>query len=297
MANARITQNDVETLIPFSTPDADALIQAMMLDSPKALWIFGDVAGATTAYDFVSRQQATYQGGYTLHTPTGLLGPAGYGDLLNGTSGYIQIAAPGWGLTDTFTYEAIVQCTAVGTINERLLDINPSGGPQIFKNNGTLDHWQIESQSGTTISESTSTLGSGLHLLGWTKATTTNHMYQDGTDVTGSVTNAAIAGAAGDVILGKHRSSAGDYFNGSYILFAAYGTALSSARMAAHAAAMKSFTGSLVTQDLIEVLHQSADTYAKLSQRPVEVLYANSSAAARITQDVIEVLYPDLQGL
>lgn len=185
-------------------------------------------ASGTTANDSMLLDDGTYTGTVTLGQ-TGL----SYDEqtrtsvLLDGTTGYINVPASKLAaLGDNFTIVTGLKRSAMGGTNLRLYDRNPSGDAQIFisSNTGTVDHWQIAAQSsGTNIAESTTILNTSPHLIAWTKAGATNHMYQDGQDVTPtSVTNVTIAGATGSLVIGQIRTLGSGFFNGylqDYVLY------------------------------------------------------------------------------
>jgi hypothetical protein len=199
--------------------------------SPIAYWRFGESTG-TNAADEVGLDAGVYTGGFTLGTPGLLPGErASTSVLLNGTTGYINVAAasltaPG----DTFTWMAWVKRTATGGVAQRLYDRNASADFQVFINSGTLNHWQLEAQADGVESESSTTLDTNPHFLVATKAGATVHLYQDGVDVTGAVTNTTIVGASGSLIIGQSRAQTNvDPYNGALQEYALFNTALTAA--------------------------------------------------------------------
>lgn len=174
-------------------------------------------ASGTTANDAIARDDGTYQPSVTV-AQTGLssIEPTRTSILLNGTTGYTTVNAPYVPNTgDVFTWMLGIKRTSTGGLAQRLWDRNASNDFQIFissANGGTLDHWDIEWQGGgVAMCVSTSTLDTNPHLLIATKNGAAIHLYQDGVDVSGAITNQTVTGATGSIIIGAHRNGGSDF--------------------------------------------------------------------------------------
>jgi hypothetical protein len=199
---------------------------------------FGEPSG-TVAIDALALDDGTYSGGITV-AQSGLsaIESTRTSVLFNGTSGSVTVPAPYVpSLGDNFTWMMAVDRTATGGTAQRLYDRNASGDFQIFissANGGTVDHWDIEWQGGgAAMCVSTSTLDTNPHLLIATKAGATIKLWQDGVDVTGSITNQTVTGATGSIIVGMHRSGGSDFYNGKAQDFALWNRAITAAEVAA----------------------------------------------------------------
>lgn len=198
-------------------------------DSPAAYWRLDDAA--TPAVDIANAHNGVVTAGTFGVTPSATAD----GDTamtFNGTTSVITVPTaaslhPG----DTFSIEAWFKTTAIagaelvdsGAANDYQLGITGAG--KLF----------AQKRGVATIMTSTGAYNDGVwHHVVWTKATTTNHLYVDGVDVTPAVTNAAIVGGATSITIGN---GADGFFAGSLDEVAFYGVALSPVQVAAHYAA------------------------------------------------------------
>ena len=80
-------------------------------------------------------------------------------------------------------------------------------------------------------------MGTGWHHLVVTKSGASVHLYQDGVEVTGTVTNRTLTNGTAQLVLGARRGTASAFLDGLLDEVAIYKTALTPAQVAAHYAA------------------------------------------------------------
>lgn len=194
-------------------------------------WRLGAASG-TTACDSAGLNPGTYTGGVTLGQAGGLSGDSDSAALFNGTTGWVSIAPLSTLNTgDTFTVEGwLKRGTTGGTANQVIASKQGSAWTLAFNSANKL-----VLQSGTTvISTSTATVTdtSAWHYVAATKAGAAVHLFLDGADVTGAVTNMTLANSTSPLAIGQ--SGNAGWFNGRLDEVALYNVALSSAQMSGH---------------------------------------------------------------
>jgi hypothetical protein len=88
-----------------------------------------------------------------------------------------------------------------------------------------------------TIAHATVAMGTGWHHIVVTKNGSAVHIYQDGVDVTGPVTNRTLTDGTAPLLLGARRGGTSAFLDGSIDEVAVYKTVLSASQVAAHYAA------------------------------------------------------------
>lgn len=215
-----------------------AYTTAVLADTPVGFWELAEPSG-TTATDQMAHQNGTYTNvtGVTLGQ-TGIAGGATAALFTAANSGYVNIpsnASIPFG--DTFTIEAWVKRVSTGTIQG--IFAGPTGAP-VFRFNAADQLDCVKGQTGDLGHASvTLTDTAGFHHCVWTKATTTTHIYLDGSDVTGTISNLVMATGNGIASIAADKSSASplNFFDGTICMVAYYTTALSSTQVSAHYAA------------------------------------------------------------
>lgn len=213
-------------------------VSQVLADGAVAFYELGEASG-TTATDQTGNANGTYVGSIT-YGVTGLTGTAPITAIRNATASASNrmtgssVAANQ--LADTFTLEVWVKRTATQSAVQRIVGGGNTGGPQLGFD--ATNHLSATKQGiGGAIATSSSTLTdtASYHHLVWTKATTTSHLYIDGTDVTSAGTNQTFAtNTIGWWALmdgsGNNPPPAGTTF----AMYAVYPTALSAATVANH---------------------------------------------------------------
>jgi Concanavalin A-like lectin/glucanases superfamily len=169
-------------------------VSTCLADGAVGLYQMAESSSASAVVDEKGNQNGTY--GNTAGITVGQTGIPGGGGVtatrfVKASAGFMQVvdnAAQHVG--DTFTLEIWVKLASTGIVHG-LLDGGAGSTPYMRINaNGTVEVIKsgvasIETSTGTITDTTT------FHQLGWTKATTTNHIYIDGATSDGTVTNAA----------------------------------------------------------------------------------------------------------
>lgn len=199
-------------------------------DSPAVWARLGETSG-TAAIDQVGGASGTYAGGYTLAQSSLLASDSDPAVLLTAASlGDIMFAARvAFDVGDIFTIEAWVKLTSVGAV-QTIFGKGANAPILRFTSSGNL---LLRKNSVGDIATTTTTFitGTVYHVVA-TKSAAAVHLYVNGVDVTGAVTNQTCANTADNVHVGSAAGS--DYLNGILDEFAIYPTALSAGRVLAH---------------------------------------------------------------
>jgi mannan endo-1,4-beta-mannosidase len=152
-------------------------------------WETNEAAGATVAADSKGTNHATAYGGVTF----GVDGPFAGAKAVtfNGSSGYLNAGnAASLNLGDTFAYELWLNFSSTGGDTQGLIGKG--------WNSGSLRIWWDQRlallRNGAAASAlSADVIPTGWHHVAVTKAGASNHLYLDGVDATGTVTNQTCA--------------------------------------------------------------------------------------------------------
>jgi prepilin-type N-terminal cleavage/methylation domain-containing protein len=165
-----------------------------------------DEGTGTTAYDFSGNgNNGTWHGtqagtsGYYSAGDTDMWPYAGYFD---GSTDYVATnAATSLVVGDVFTLSAWVKVTG-STNDSQVITYNAGGGmPSLQINSGYI---RIVAGGVSQIGTSTVAIqDSNWHYIAWTKNGSTNAIYLDGTNVTGSLTNITMLSTVAQVYLGS----------------------------------------------------------------------------------------------
>jgi RHS repeat-associated protein len=212
---------------------------AVLTDQPAAYWRLNELSGTTANNELANTSWGSYLNGPYLAVP----GSSELAARFNGVDNYVAIGnTPALSIGDTFTVEAWVKLNGTTGFNQRILDKGTRGVALEYNGHVSLLQAGVEN-----IATSTATLTSdGLfHQLVATKSGSSVHLYLDGSDVTGSVTNSTVDGTTGDLWIGRSSQSANEYLRADVADVAYYPTVLSAARVAAHysAAACTNISG------------------------------------------------------
>lgn len=207
-----------------------ALIKA---DGATVCWRLAEASG-TTAADSVDSAPGTYGGTFTLGQAT--LQPDGTtGVLLDGTSGVITIAdAAALHLGDVFTIEGWIKYTSTPVALVGLLHATTANAPSVRVD--ATGHLVLQASGGSVIVTATTAIADTTwHHVAITKTGSVVHLYLDGVDVTGTVTNSTLVSTAAGFTLGA--IGAANFFGGTMADWALYPTALSSSQVSVHVTA------------------------------------------------------------
>lgn len=208
-------------------------------DGAISFWWLGETSGSTAA-DSADSNPGTYQSGCTLNQAGLLPGvPSQASVKCAGGSSFtgITIGNPSnLNVGDTFTLEIWAMPTSFSAGNMTLIGGNGNNGASGAYVYRVDTSGKVEILKSNVASIGTSTIALSLntayHIV-WTKATSTNHIYVNGVDVTGSISNQTI-GSTSDVDIGGQDGTVYDGFTGYLQAAAIYGSALSAFQVANH---------------------------------------------------------------
>jgi hypothetical protein len=219
--------SDVATV---TTPSALAYRDIVMADGPIAFWRFGEASGSNAASE-TGIGAGTYNGGFVLGRPGAMVGDPNTSLALNGSTGYMSAphSSP-LNFGDAFSFEAWFMRTTLGT--DQRLFFKGTGSAVVQLNTSNRIRFAKSGAGDIAYSSITLTDTSKWHHLVVTKNGSAVHIYIDGVDVTGTVTNLSFVNTTSAINIGRDPS--GQYFNGGLDEVAVYGYALSPARVLAH---------------------------------------------------------------
>lgn len=228
----------------------------VLADSPLVYWPFDEALGASVAVDASGN-------GRNLSIPGGSTAPAGGGVAVRPSAssafyfdGNDRLTLPSatWMQAGSFTFEAwILQLTSSSYRAIISRDGTTSGnrGPTLYAVNGKLSlHVTGDIFGATAFAVSTA------HHVAATYDGTTIRLYLDGV-IDGSATATVPNMGAHELVVGASHAATAGYnfgFHGRISDVAYYGSALSSARIAAHYAAGISVTAPTITGTLAATL-------------------------------------------
>lgn len=239
------------------THQSNAYVDAVMQDTPAVYHITQEASGAT-AFDYsLNDKDGTYGGGLTLNDAVDPASPSVLGNhvRLDGTSGYLALESSGW-LTPAsgFTFEGVFYIRSWGTW-ARIFDFanatNTTDMLLAANNAGAMAlGW-----AGTNYNYSPR-----FSTLGWTHVAITVTsagsvvVYADGAKLTTFTVPAPTNAARSLKYVGKSNYATDPYLAGSLTHIAVYNSALSSARIAAHAQTALPYVGGQVAAVTTESL-------------------------------------------
>ncbi|MBV9213984.1 MAG: metallophosphoesterase [Actinobacteria bacterium] len=194
-------------------------------------WRLGESSG-TAACDAVGSNTGTYQGGYTLGQTGALNGDPDTALGLNGSNGIVSVPhSSSLDVGDKFTLEAWVKRGSVGGSNNQavasqqakawLLMFNPS------------NHLVLRDATVADVASSKATVtDNAWHQVAVTKNGSAVHLYIDGVDQTGSVSNQTLQTNTLPLTIGQ--SSGTSYWNGTIDEVSLYSRDLSASEIQSH---------------------------------------------------------------
>jgi concanavalin A-like lectin/glucanase superfamily protein/calcineurin-like phosphoesterase family protein len=194
-------------------------------------WRLGDTAG-TSACDSWGSNAGTYTGGYTLGSVGAIAGEANTAATFNGSNGYVTVPhSSSLDVGDNFSVEAWVKRASFGApAYQAIASQGANSWMFAFLNNNTLVLRQAT--VGNVVSSRTTVTDTKWHHVAVTKSGASVHLYIDGVDVTGTVSNLTMANNTIPLSIGQ--SSSTSYWNGTLDEVALYRAALSAAQIKSH---------------------------------------------------------------
>jgi hypothetical protein len=227
----------IRTVLPSAIPPPINYQGIILADSPAGYWRLGEPSG--TAADNLGSGGAANDGTYVGSPTLGAAGAiAGDADTamgpLDAATQYVSIPVDAaLNVGDVFTLEAWVSRGSLGVDHRAIFSGNTNAGYLRITDTGYL---QLVKCDIADIVLSTSTVPTGWHHVAATKNGADVHLYIDGADVTGTVTNATCASNGSPRHIGSTGGSS-EFSNGTLDEVAVYGTALTADRILAHYAA------------------------------------------------------------
>lgn len=212
----------------------------VLADSPAAYYRMDEASGQPQDSSG-NGNHTTVTGGTPTYGQTGGIttDPTDGAILLDGTTEYFS--APDHATLDTgdtFSLEAWINRSGGFATSHTVVDKGTTGGTpsyRMFLDDGT-GQFGVEKSGGGTICKSTSLIdqtATWYHLV-FTKATTTSHLYLNGVDVTGTVTNQTIGNTTDALFIGVEGNGLSNYLDTLIDEVAVYPTALTSSQVLSH---------------------------------------------------------------
>lgn len=213
-----------------------AYSEAVLKDAPHGYWRLGEKEGITAADSSGQGNNGSYENTPALGAVGGLLGDSdtSVGFNLESAEQKESVVVPdaaSLDLGDVFTYEAWIKRNATGG-TDCIIDKGVEG--PVLRFDGE-DHLLLRRSSVGNIAKSTTKItDTRWHHVVATKNGEAVHIYIDGKDVTGAVTNQTCPSTAHPLNIGADEGGTNDFFRGWIDEAAVYPTALSAERVKAH---------------------------------------------------------------
>jgi hypothetical protein len=198
-------------------------------------WRLGEGSG-TVACDYTGRDSGSYQGGVTLGVPGAIVQDPDTAVALDGSTGQVSVpAASTLNVGDVFTIEAWVKRANSKTGANQVIASKQDGSWVLMFNESdrlTLRRSTVGNVTSATVASTDTT---AWHYVVATKNGSSVHLYLDGRDVTGTVTNQTMANNTLPLAIGQSTGTA--YLKGTVDEVALYNAALAPAQINQHYAA------------------------------------------------------------
>jgi titin len=217
-----------------ATQGATATFKANVLaDNPVGYWRLDETSG-TRAADTMGKNPGTYTGGYTLAQTGAIPSDADTAVLFDGTTGYVSAAnSTSLTLTDgPLTLEAWVKR---GASNHTDVIIHKGTGAYQLRFNASNRLTLAKANTADIASSTAAITDTNWHHCVATKNGSSVHLYLDGVDVTGTVTNQTLVNATGSTL--RLGTDSNTWLKGTLDEVAIYTVVLSPQRVRAHYAA------------------------------------------------------------
>jgi hypothetical protein len=194
-------------------------------------WRLGEASG-TSACDSWGSNAGTYQGGYTLGRVGAIAGEPNTAVALDGSTGTVSVPhSASLDVGDTFSVEAWVKRGSFGApAYQAVASQGANAWLLAFNDQNRLVLRQAK--IGDLVSSTRTVTDTGWHYVAVTKSGPSVHLYIDGADVTGSVTNRTMANNT--LPLSISQSSGTSFWNGTLDEVALYSGVLSAATVQSH---------------------------------------------------------------
>jgi hypothetical protein len=243
---ARATQNDLagngsnsnSPAFTISTVVQQTYRDVVLADNPIAYWRLGESSG-TVATDQKGTSPGTYLNGYTLAQPGAVSGDSDTAVQFNGTNARVEAAGSRTPasplnslLPDPISFEVWVKRGSLGT-QQRVFAKGANWPLLEFQSGTNKIRFAVSGRGDLALSTVAVADTTNWHYIVATKSGTAVHIYLDGVDVTGSVSNQTAATTSGSFTIGADQGG-GVPFNGFLDEPAVYSVALTPAQVQAH---------------------------------------------------------------
>jgi hypothetical protein len=194
-------------------------------------WRLGESSG-TAACDSWGSNAGGYGGGFTLGRVGAIAGESNTAAAFDGSTGTVSVPhSASLDVGDTFTVEAWVKRNSFGAPDYQAV-ASQGANAWLLAFNAANRLVLRQAKVGDLVSSTTTVTDTSWHHVAVTKSGSTVHLYIDGSDVTGSVTQRTMANNTLPLSIGQ--SSGTSYWNGTLDEVALYNAALSSSQVKAH---------------------------------------------------------------
>ncbi len=195
-------------------------------------WRLGESSG-TVACDSTGQDNGAYLGGFTLGVPGAIPGDPDTAVSVNGSSGQMSVpSSAALNVGDSFTIEAWVKRGDSKTGSNETIASKQDGAWVLMFNESdrlTLRRSTVGNVAAATVPTTDTT---AWHYVAATKNGASVHLYLDGVDVTGTVTNQTMENNSQPLVIGQSTGTA--YLKGAVDEAALYKTPLTPTQIAQH---------------------------------------------------------------
>lgn len=195
-------------------------------------WRLGEPSG-TTACDYLGKDNGTYLGGVTLGVPGAIAEDPDTAIALNGSTGQMSVPSSGnLNVGDSFTIEAWVKRGASKTGSNEVIASKQEGAWVLMFGESDRLTLRRSTYGNVTVATIPTTDTTSWHYVAATKSGGSIHLYLDGADVTGTVTNRTMTDNKEPLVVGQSTGTA--YLKGSVDEVALYNAPLTPAQIGQH---------------------------------------------------------------
>jgi len=195
-------------------------------------WRLGEPSG-TTACDYTAKDNGAYRGGVTLGASGAIAEDPDTAVTLDGSTGQVSVpSSTNLNVGDSFTIEAWVKRGRSKTGSNEVIASKQDGSWVLMF--GESDRLTLRRSTVGNVASATvaTTDTSAWHYVAATKSGSSVHLYVDGVDVTGTVTNQTMANNNEPLAIGQSTGTA--YLKGSVDEVALYNAPLTAAQVGGH---------------------------------------------------------------
>lgn len=195
-------------------------------------WRLGEPSG-TTACDFTGKDNGKYVGGVTLGVPGAIAEDPDTAIALNGSTGQVSVpSSTTLNVGDNFTVEAWVKRGTAKTYSNEVIASKQDGSWVLMFGESDRLTLRRSTVGNVAVASVSTTDTSSWHYVVATKSGSSVHLYVDGVDVTGTVTNQTMTNNSEPLTIGQSTGTA--YLKGAVDEVALYSTPLTAAQVSQH---------------------------------------------------------------